>query len=293
MRVSVVIPTYYRRHELAKCLDSILEQTTKPEEVIIVDDTPVNVLKQLVEDYVTRARIEDGYFIYIKNPKERSTSIARNIGATTAKGDVILFVDSDVILDPGYIFGLLKTYRERPEAIGISGWIKNPSTQTPKQNKRDCLFHYLKRLFFLFHDSINTCSFFEYPAILTKTIDCQRFVGANMSFRRSVFNELKFDENLKGYAYWEDALFSGLAYKKYQSRLLMTPAAICNHSFSQEGREKGSKMRCIKRRNRKYVLTKLFGVRGLLIFGWQNLGILTIKLIGKIRRTNFVIDETY
>lgn len=289
----MVIPTYYRRHELTKCLDSILEQSTKPEEVIIVDDTPVNVLKKLVEDYVTRAGMRESYFIYIKNPKERSTSIARNIGATAAKGDIILFVDSDIILHPSYIFGLLKTYREHPEAIGISGWIKNPSTQTHKQKRRDYFLHHLKRIFYLFHDSIDTCSFFEYPMILTKTINCQRFVGANMSFRRSVFKELEFDENLKGYAYWEDALFSVQAYKKYQGKLFMTPAAICNHSFSQEGRVKGSKMRWIKRRNRKYVLTKLFGVRGLLIFGWQNLGILMIKLLGKIKRTNFVIDETY
>ena len=114
-----------------------------------------------------------------------------------------------------------------------------------------------------------------------------------MSCRRSLFDEFEFDESLKGYAYWEDALFSGSVNKKYRDRLLMTPASTCTHSFSEEGREKGVKMRTIKRRNRKYVLVKLFGVRGLLIFGWQNFGLLVIKLIGRTKRASIIVDETF
>jgi len=290
MRVSVVIPTYYRSLELAECLDSILVQTVKPTEVIIVDDTPIEAIKQLVEDYGVKARMEGVDLIYIKNPKERSISIARNIGARIVKGDIILFVDSDIVLNLDYIEGLMKTYREHPEAVGITGWIKNPN-QTQVQNTRDYFFESPKRLFMLFHNSTDSCGFFEYPISLTKTISCQRMVGANMSVRRSLFDEFAFDENLKGYSYWEDALFSGSVNKKYTGKLLMTPDAICTHSFSQEGRAKGSVMRSIKRRNRKYVLAKLFGARGLLIFGWQNFGLLVIKLIGKSKRVSFITDE--
>ena len=292
MKVSIIIPTYYRSFELAKCLDGILDQTIKPMEVIIVDDTPVEAIRQLVEGYVVKARMEGVDLMHIRNPKERSISIARNIGAKIAKGDIILFSDSDVILNPGYIKGLTKTYREHPEAVGVTGWIKNP-TPTHVQNTRDYFFESLKRFFCLFHNSSNSCSFFEYPIVLTRTISCQRMVGANMSFRRSLLNEFEFDENLKGYAYWEDALFSGSVNKKYPSKLLMTPNAICIHSFSQEGRAKGSVMRSIKRRNRKYVLTKLFGARGLLMFGWQNFGLLVIKLMGKSKRVSFITDETF
>jgi glucosyl-dolichyl phosphate glucuronosyltransferase len=290
MRVSVVIPTYYRNVELAQCINSILEQTVKPMEVIIVDDTPIETIRQLVEDYKVKAKMIGVDLIYIKNPKERSISIARNTGAKIASGDIILFVDSDIVLNLDYIKGLTKTYREHPEAVGITGWIKNP-TRTQVQNTRDYFFESLKSFFFLFHNSRDSCSFFEYPISLTKTISCQRMVGANMSIMRSLFDEFKFDENLKGYSYWEDALFSGSAYKKYRGKLLMTPEAICIHSFSQEGRAKGAVMRSIKRRNRKYVLSKLFGTKGLLIFGWQNFGLLIIKLIGKSKRISFITDE--
>ncbi len=200
-----------------------MEQTVKPKEVIIVDDTPVDAVRQLVEVHLVKARIEGVDLIYIKNPKERSTSIARNIGAKIAKGDVILFVDSDIVLYPGYIKGLLKTYKEHPEAVGITGWIRNLPTQTYVQNKRDYFFESFKRLFLLFHNSKDSCSFFEYPIALTRTIGCQRFVGANMSFRRSLFNEFLFDENLKGYAYWEDALFSGSVNKKYRGKTINDP----------------------------------------------------------------------
>ncbi len=291
MRVSLVTPTYYRRRELTECLDSILQQTVKPMEVIIVDDTPVDAIRRLIGDYVVKARMEGVDLLYIKNPKERSISIARNIGAQIAKGDIVLFLDSDIVLHSGYIKGLLKTYKEHPEAVGITGWITSRSIQTHVQNKRDFFFESLKKLFFLFHNSRDSCSFFEYPITLTRTISCQRFVGANMSFRRSIFNDFEFDENLKDYAYWEDALFSASVNKKYRGKLLMTPNSICTHSFSQEGREKGSIMRTIKRRNRKYVLTKLFGARGLLMFGWQNFGLLAIKMIGKIKRESFTTDE--
>jgi glycosyltransferase involved in cell wall biosynthesis len=293
MRVSVVIPTYYRSRELAKCLDGILGQEVKPMEVIVVDDTPVDEIRQLFEDFLVMARQEGVDLIYTKNHRERSTSIARNIGAKAAKGEIVLFVDSDVVLHRGYIEGLLKAYSEHPEAVGITGWIKSLSTQTFVQDIHYWFFQSLKRLFFLFHDSRDSCRFSEYPIVLTRVIVCQRFVGANMSCRRSLFDEFEFDESLKGYAYWEDALFSGSVNKKYPGRLLMTPASTCTHSFSEEGREKKVKMRIIKRRNRKYVLVKLFGARGLLMFGWQNFGLLVFKLIGRIKRASIIIDETF
>ncbi len=289
MKVSVVIPTYYRSKELAECLKSILGQTIKPLEVIIVDDTPIDAIKQLVQDFAVTTRRENVDFKYIENPKERSTSVARNIGAKMAKGDVVLFVDSDVVLHPDYIQGLLKVYTEHPEAVGISGWITSPIKQPIQYYKSYVVFEAFKRLFLLFHDSKNSCRFREYPVALTRTVGCQRFVGANMSCKASLFNEFEFDENLKGYAYWEDALFSGTILKKYRGKLLMTPDAICHHSFSQEGREKDSKMRSIKLRNRKYVLVKLFGAKGLLMFGWQNFGLLVFRLIG---RGQIITDES-
>ena len=288
MRVSVVIPTYFRGQDLARLLDSLLEQTVKPMEVIIIDDTPISEIRQLVKDHIIVSRRANVDLIYIENPKERSITIARNIGVKMAKGDIVLFLDSDLVLYPDFIQGLLKTYEGHPEAVGVTGWIV-PTTHV--KDIRYCSFETLRKLFLLFHASGDSFSFFEYPISLTKTVVCQRFSGANMSYRRSLFTEFEFDENLKGYAYMEDALFSGSVYEKYPGKLLMTPDAKCTHSFSQEGRMEKSKLRYLKLRNRKYVLTKLFGAKGLLMFGWENFGLLIIRLIGRIRKNRDITDQ--
>jgi GT2 family glycosyltransferase len=292
MKVSVIIPTFYRGKDLARLLDTLLEQTVKPIEVIIVDDTPASMIKQVVEDQVIIARRKNVDLIYVENPGERSITIARNIGVRTAKtragSDIVLFLDNDLVLYPDFIQELLKTYKGHPDAVGVTGWIV-PHARV--KNMRYFSFETLRKLFLLFHDSENSLSFFEYPITLTKTIVCQRFSGANMSYRQNLFTEFEFDENLKGYAYMEDALFSGSIYKKYPGRLLMTPDAKCTHIFSQEGRTEKSKLRHLKLRNRKYVLTTLFGAKGLLMFGWQNFGLLVIRLIGRITKNSDITDQ--
>ena len=287
MRASVIIPTYYRPQELTELLNSLLAQTVKPIEVIVVDDTPTPVIRRLSEDYeiaFSRAKVA---LLYVRNPKERSTTIARNVGAKMATSDILLFLDSDVILYPNYIQRLLGTFEEYPEALGVAGWI------IPRPRLMDIryyIFETLRKLFLLFHGSKNSCKIFEYPIILTETIGCQWFNSSNIAVKRSVFNELEFDESLKGYAFMEDILFSGSIHKKYPGKLLMTPDARCIHTFSMKGRIEKSNLRYLKLRNRKYVLTKLFGAKGLLMFGWQNFGLLIIRLIGRIRKKSGITD---
>jgi glycosyltransferase involved in cell wall biosynthesis len=47
MKVSVIIPTYYRPKDLSELFESLLKQTVKPLEVIVVDDTPSNIIEEL------------------------------------------------------------------------------------------------------------------------------------------------------------------------------------------------------------------------------------------------------
>jgi GT2 family glycosyltransferase len=288
MSVSAVIPTYYRPQELTELLDSLLDQTVKPMEVIIVDDTPTAVIRHLCEDCEITFNKAEIALSYVKNPKERSTAIARNVGARMAKGDILLFLDSDVILHTDYIQLLMENFQKCPEALAVAGWI---IPQPKREDVRYYSLQTLKKLFSLFHDSIDSCKFPEYPIALTKTIDCQWVNVSNIAVKRDLFNELKFDENLKGYAFMEDVLFSGSIYKKYPGKLLMTPDAKCIHAGSKEGRMEKSKLRNYKFRNRKYVLTRLFGIKGLLTFGWQNFGLLAVRVIGKVTKNSDITDQ--
>ena len=277
MKVSVVIPTYYRPSDLSELFNSLLKQTLKPLEVIVVDDTPIILIKAVCQEYEAKFKEVGINLIYVKNPKERSAAVARNVGAERAGGDIVMFLDSDVILHPTYIENILRVFKEHSNAVGVQGWIV-----FPKKHKVYYIARIIRKMFLLPHHSKNSCKFLEYPIILTKTINCEALSGANMAFKRSILNEFKFDENLKKYSFMEDLLLSHSVYKKYPNDLYITPHAKCLHKTAKEGKMEGNEWRNHLRQCRKYVLTKLFGLKGSLIYYWQNVGILIIGSLRKI-----------
>jgi glycosyltransferase involved in cell wall biosynthesis len=293
--ISVVVPTYYRPMELSELLDSILGQTRKPMEIIIVDDTPIPSIKLVCEQYEKAFQEIGVNLLYVKrdiarwrgraNPKERSISSARNFGAIIAKGDIVQFIDSDIVLTPSYLREVQKTFEEHSEALGVEG-ITIP-IQRPPAGVGENAVETIAKLFFLFHPSRNTCKHFEFPLFLDKEIRCEWFNGPDMAFRKGVLSQFQFDENLVKYSFMECVLFTGLIDKAYPGRLILTPEAKFYENRSEEGRMKKSEIRIHKDRCRKYVLTKLFGSRGLLLFGWQNLGLLVLRTIGRIRGKDF------
>jgi len=277
MKVSVVVPTFYRSDALSEFFDSLLKQTVKPIETVIVDDTPTDAIRNLCGKYSVKFKEVGVALVYIKNPKERSASIARNVGVKNARGDVVMFFDSDVILYSDYIERILEVFKAHPNALGVQGWIVNLG-----KGKFYYLFQTLNKLFLLQHHSEDSCKYSEYPIVLTKIINCEWLSGANMALKPKVFNEFRFDENLKKYSFMEDFLLSHSIFKKYPNGLFMTPQAKCVHKVSKKGRMNSINRKEHIRRCRKYVFTKLFGSKGLLVYHWQNVGILIIGFLQKI-----------
>jgi len=91
-KVSVIIPTYNRTHYVCEAIDSVLSQTFKDLEVIVVDDGSTDDARQVLENYSSRI-----YYIYQEN---RGRSEARNKGIKAAKGEYIAFLDDDDIWLP-------------------------------------------------------------------------------------------------------------------------------------------------------------------------------------------------
>lgn len=279
MRVSVVIPAYYRADDLAELFSSLLRQTIKPFEVVIVDDTLGDAISDLCEEYKILFENIGIRVTYIRNPMERSLTISRNLGVKLAEGELIMFFDSDVVLFQNYIEKILEVFKKFPNALGVQGWIVNSG-----KAKFNLLSQILNRVFFLGYTSKDSCKFFEYPAVLTKIINCEHLSGANMTYKREVFSEFKFDENLKKYCYMEDVLFSYSVFKKYPYGLFITPYAKCIHKSSETGRMEAKELMSLKNQHRKYVMVKLFGFKGKILYYWQTIGI-TIKLIGRILKS--------
>ena len=103
MDYSVVIPIYKRSELLLDTLNSVLFQDLQPLEIIIVDNNDIEIeskkLNKIVSDFSNINNLDINLIKSYRN----SGAIARNIGANNAKGELIAFLDSDVILDSNYL----------------------------------------------------------------------------------------------------------------------------------------------------------------------------------------------
>lgn len=88
--VSVIIPVYNAEKYLSECVDSILNQTLKNIEIILVDDGSIDNSPQICDEYA--GNYDNVVVVHCENG---GPSKARNIGISIAKGDYLGFVDSD------------------------------------------------------------------------------------------------------------------------------------------------------------------------------------------------------
>lgn len=86
MKVSVIIPTFNRAHILGRAVESVLSQTERGLEVIVVDDHSTDGTKELVKQLGVK---------YVLNKHSRGPAGARNQGLEKASGKYVAFLDSD------------------------------------------------------------------------------------------------------------------------------------------------------------------------------------------------------
>ena len=114
--VSVLLPAYNVEKYLAKCVDSILQQTYQNFEIIIVDDCSPDDSGKIADKLASKdARIK-----VFHHGKNMGYSAARNTGLNHASGDYITFVDSDDWIEPDYVEYLLRIIQGTDSDIAIS-----------------------------------------------------------------------------------------------------------------------------------------------------------------------------
>lgn len=89
--VTIIIPVYNTKKYVKKCLDSVVNQTYKNIEIILINDASTDYSLTILENY----RREYRNIKLINNPINLGVSISRNIGLDSANGDYIYFLDSD------------------------------------------------------------------------------------------------------------------------------------------------------------------------------------------------------
>ncbi|MCD8553984.1 glycosyltransferase family A protein [Seleniivibrio sp.] len=108
MRFSVVIPVYNRTDTLRTAIESVLCQTFKDYEIIVVDDGSDLSVAHCLRPYM-------GLINYIRHDRNQGVSAARNTGIRAAKGDYIAFLDSDDVWLP--------TKLQKQNDIFDKGWL--------------------------------------------------------------------------------------------------------------------------------------------------------------------------
>ena len=102
--ISVVIPVYNVEQYLPKCIESIMNQTYKNLEIILVNDGSTDGSQKICEEYKS---IDNR--IKIINKENGGLSDARNVGIDNSSGNYITFIDSDDYIDDDYVYTLYKS----------------------------------------------------------------------------------------------------------------------------------------------------------------------------------------
>lgn len=119
--ISIIIPTFNAEKTIARCLDSILNQTYKQLEIIIINDGSKDKTQSILEFYSKKDKR-----INIINKKNTGVSDTRNIGLEKAKGHYLMFIDADDYLALNAIeelYNLAKEYDT--DIIRYNGYIEN------------------------------------------------------------------------------------------------------------------------------------------------------------------------
>lgn len=113
MHFTVIVPVFNRPGEVDELLASLAAQTTKPFDVLVVEDGSTVPCREVVERYADRLDVR-------YHAQENSgPGPARNRGAALADGDYVLFLDSDCLLPPHFFAALTETLQQRPlDAFG-------------------------------------------------------------------------------------------------------------------------------------------------------------------------------
>lgn len=106
--VSIIVPVYNSEKYLTECIESIINQTYKNIEVILVDDFSPDNSFEICERFAKK----DNRIKFFRKQKNEGVSEARNFGLQKSKGDYICFVDSDDYLENNYVECLLLRAQE-------------------------------------------------------------------------------------------------------------------------------------------------------------------------------------
>lgn len=130
--VSVVIINFNNAHLLSKCLGSVIGQTLKNIEIIVVDDCSTDNSRELIQAYASK----DERIKLIVNPKNSATLVARKRGVEAATGRYLMLLDSDDYMAPEACEVAAREIAKGYDLVKFGAYVVN-SLNAPKAEIRD------------------------------------------------------------------------------------------------------------------------------------------------------------
>ncbi len=115
MSLSVVIPLYNKETNIGSTLQSVVEQSVAPSEVLVVDDGSTDQSAQVVQTFI-QSHKDCGIPIHLMRKSNGGVCSARNTGIREAQGEYIALLDADDIWDKDYLKEQLSLIHDFPEA---------------------------------------------------------------------------------------------------------------------------------------------------------------------------------
>lgn len=114
--ISIIIPAYNAQATIVRCIDSLLAQTLKEWEAVIIDDGSFDATYDLCKAYC-----EKDWRLHLIHIENQGASFARNLGLDIARGEYLLFVDADDELMPSCLERMFCTIKNSDADILLSG----------------------------------------------------------------------------------------------------------------------------------------------------------------------------
>ncbi len=134
--ISLVIPVFNGGENFQRCLDAVRACDPSPHEVIAVDDGSTDESPRLAREHGAKVLTTD-------RPRS-GPAMARNIGARAATGDVVLFVDADVAVQPEVIDRIAHNFEADPDLAACFGsYDEHPAAQNFLSQYKNLFHHYV------------------------------------------------------------------------------------------------------------------------------------------------------
>ena len=166
--VSIIVPVYNVEKYLRECLDSILNQTFKDFELILIDDGSKDKSGEICDEY---AKVHSNITVVHQN--NQGQAAARNNGVEISKADWIMFVDSDDVIHPDLLQFLYKAATESNSGMAVTERVK--SETIPDDFFRQYTFEYavkktIPEKLEEFYDNKQFYYWAPFPSIIKKSV---------------------------------------------------------------------------------------------------------------------------